>query len=128
MHDQPSIIELIQSVKHFIDQTASPQLTGHAGFHARVASNVLDIILRDLSMRAAFETAEAERLRHLLPASDATSLELMTADLCAQIRAGSINASTPGLFAHLRQTVQDQLAIDQPDYSGLQATRPIASD
>ena len=55
MHDQPSVAELVQAVKNFIDETAGPNLSGHAAFHARVASNALSTVLRDLEQRPSAE-------------------------------------------------------------------------
>jgi hypothetical protein len=121
MHDAPSPSELIAAVKSFIDDAAAPQLTGHAAFHARVASNVLGTLLRELSQRPAAEAEEAERLRALLHAGPGISVDAMNRDLCARIRNGEMDAATPGLFQHLKTTTIAQLTIDQPNYSGLKA-------
>ena len=121
MHDAPSPSELIAAVKSFIDDTAAPQLTGHAAFHARVASNVLATLLRELDQRPAAETDEAARLRAILKAGLDVSAEAMNRDLCARIRDGEMDAATPGLFQHLKTTTIAQLSIDQPNYSGLKA-------
>ena len=50
MHDQPSATELIGAVRDFLRNVAMKQLEGHAAFHARVASNVLDIVERELAL------------------------------------------------------------------------------
>ena len=60
MHDAPSAKELIEAVKSFIDKTAMVQLTGHAAFHARVASNALATVLRELEQRPEAEARRAE--------------------------------------------------------------------
>jgi hypothetical protein len=39
--------------------------------------------------------------------------------LVERLRDGSLALDAPGLAEHLRQTVVDQVAIDQPNYSGL---------
>lgn len=119
MHDQPSVPELLEAVKRFIDETAAPNLKGHAAFHARVASNALATALRDLDARPTNETAEAKRLRTLLNASDMASLEEMNRDLCKQIQSGEITAETPDLLDHLKATTIAQVEVDQPRYSGL---------
>ena len=121
MHDAPSPAELIAAVKSFIDDSAAPQLTGHAAFHARVASNVLATLLRELEQRPAAESDEATRLRAILKAGPDESTEAMNRDLCARIRSGEMDAATPGLFDHLKTTTIAQLSIDQPNYSGLKA-------
>ena len=121
MHDAPSPSELIAAVKSFIDDTAAPQLTGHAAFHARVASNVLATLLRELEQRPAAESAEAAGLRAILDADINATIDAMNRDLCARIRSGEMDAATPGLFQHLKTTTIAQLSIDQPNYSGLKA-------
>jgi Domain of unknown function (DUF6285) len=121
MHDAPSPSELIAAVKSFIDDAAAPQLTGHAAFHARVASNVLGTLLRELEQRPAAESDEASRLHELLEAEPDATVEAMNRDLCDRIRNGQMDAATPGLFHHLKTTTIAQLSIDQPNYSGLKA-------
>jgi hypothetical protein len=120
MHDAPSAKELIEAVKAFIDKTAAPQLTGHAAFHARVASNALATVLRELEIRPAAEAAEKARLEALLGTSGATANDL-NQKLCDAIRTGVMDLSTPGLLPHLKSTTIAQLSVDQPGYSGLKS-------
>ena len=119
MHDAPSTKELVEAVKRFIDDTASPQLTGHAAFHARVASNVLSTLVRELEQRPEAESAERARLVALLGAAPDTSLEDLNRDLCKRIQSGEMDLSSDGLLDHLKTTTIAQLSIDQPRYSGL---------
>lgn len=119
MHDAPSTAELVEAVKRFIDDTASPQLTGHAAFHARVASNVLATILRELEQRPQAEQEEKNRLLALLNAEADTPLDSLNRDLCERIRKGDMDLSTTGLLEHLKTTTIAQLSVDQPRYSGL---------
>ncbi|MFN7054117.1 DUF6285 domain-containing protein [Hyphomonas sp.] len=118
MHDAPSAKELIEAVKAFIDQTAAPQLTGHAAFHARVASNALATVLRELEIRPEAEAAEISRLQALL-GSAKSDPELLNRQLCTEIQAGRLDLATPGLLTHLKSTTIAQLSVDQPGYSGL---------
>lgn len=117
MHDQPSVSELVQAVKNFVDNTAAPNLSGHAAFHARVASNVLATILRDLEARPDNDTAELARLQALLDREG--DLEMLNRALCADIKSGKIATETDGLLAHLKATAIAQVKVDQPKYSGL---------
>ena len=123
MHDQPSVSELVQAVKNFIDETAGPNLKGHAAFHARVASNALATVLRDLEQRSDNETAETARLIALLDAPEDTALSDLNRLLSEKIRAGDLTAETPGLIAHLKATTMAQVEIDQPRYSGLKTAK-----
>lgn len=123
MHDQPSVSELVQAVKSFIDETAGPNLTGHAAFHARVASNALATVLRDLEHRPANEAAEIARLISLLDASESDDLASLNARLSEKIRSGELTSETPGLLEHLKTTTIAQVEIDQPRYSGLKTAK-----
>lgn len=118
MHDQPSAAELVAAVKAFIRDTARPQLTGHAAFHARVAENALAIVERELAARPAREAEEAERLQGLLDSGSDDAGEL-NRKLAEAIRAGQFTLETPGLLEHLKKTAIAQVEIDQPHYSGL---------
>jgi hypothetical protein len=123
MHDQPSVTELVQAVKNFIDETAGPNLKGHAAFHARVASNALATVLRDLEQRPAQEAAEAARLIALLGTKDEPDVDTLNRRLSEQIRSGDLTPETPGLLEHLKATTMAQVEIDQPRYSGLKTAK-----
>jgi hypothetical protein len=123
MHDQPSVLELVAAVKSFIDETAGPQLTGHAAFHARVASNALATVLRDLEQRPKAVSEERQGLIDLLGASDDLSTQELNQKLGALIRSGDMTADTPGLLDHLKTTTMAQVEIDQPRYSGLKTAK-----
>ncbi|MCB9961433.1 MAG: DUF6285 domain-containing protein [Hyphomonas sp.] len=119
MHDAPSTAELVAAVKRFIDDSAAPQLTGHAAFHARVASNVLGTILRELEQRPAADAAERKGLLSLLGTTQNEDLDALNRKLCEEIRQGRMDVETAGLLDHLKTTTIAQLSIDQPNYSGL---------
>ena len=115
--DQPSMRELVDAVREFLETRAMPELKGHTAFHARVAANALAIIVRELEQGARSADEELARLRGLL-AHDGTLVEL-NRELCRRIRAGEFTLATPGLAEHLEKTTRDKVAIDQPTYSGL---------
>lgn len=119
MHDQPSVPELVQAVKNFIDETAMPQLDGRAGFHARVASNVLGTILRDLEARVGSEAEETRRVAELLGEDPARGLSDLNRMLQARIRSGELTIQSSALMNHLKMTAISQIRVDQPTYSGL---------
>ncbi len=119
MHDQPSVSELLEAVKSFIDDTAAPNLKGHAAFHARVASNALATALRDLEQRPDAEAQERAGLMALLEGGDDQSTENLNRELSTRIRSGKMSIKTPGLLEHLKRTTMAQVEIDQPRYSGL---------
>lgn len=118
MHDAPSAKELIEAVKSFLDKTAMVQLQGHAAFHARVASNALATVLREMEQRPAAEARERERLQALLQLEE-TDVDALNRALCSEIQSGRLDLASPGLLTHLKSTTIDQLSVDQPGYSGL---------
>lgn len=114
MHHRPDPLDLLSAVALFLREQAMPQLQGHAGYQARVAANMVDIVRRQLELAPAAEVQERQRLRALLQQDG--SLAELNALLCARIADGRIDVQTPGLAAHLWQTTLDKLAVDQPGY------------
>lgn len=114
--EMPRLDELVTSVRDFLRGDVMGQTQGRTNFMARVASNSLDIVLRDLQVGDICRQRELERLRGLLAADG--DLESLRWRLVQGLRDGSIPLDLPGLAEHLRATVVNQIAIDQPVYSG----------
>lgn len=129
MHQSPSADELLEAVSRFLTDVAAPQLSGQAGFHARVAANALALVRRELALGDASRAQSRETLTGLLamlgpePPSD-QDLDQLNRALCAAIAAGQLDADTPGLLEGLDRLARLQLAVDQPGYSGLTAATP----
>ena len=117
MMDQPSMRELVEAVRDFLEQKAMPELKGHTAFHARVAANALSIVVRELEQGPQSAKDELARLSKLLGHDGA--LEDLNRELCKRIRDGAFTLDTPGLAEHLTITTREKVAIDQPGYSGL---------
>ncbi len=117
--DMPRVDELLTSVRDFLREDARDALDGRNAFLALVASNSVDIVHRELTLGPAHLRGEHERLRRLLSSDE--GLETLRTRLCEGLRDGSIALDHPGLAEHLRTTAANQLAIDQPKYSGLAA-------
>jgi len=115
--DMPRTDELLVSVRDFLRSDVMAATEGRTNFLARVAANSLDIVLRELAVGAQQRELELARLRRLLSSND--DLEALRWRLVRALRDGSLPLDTPGLAEHLRQTVANQVAIDQPGYSGL---------
>jgi len=115
--DQPSMRELVEAVRDFLETKAMPELKGHTAFHARVAANALAIVARELERGATSDSAELDRLKKLLNRDG--SLEELNRELCNQIRSGKLDIVSPTLKQHLELTTLDKVSIDQPNYSGL---------
>src|SRR5579862_4700794 len=121
MTDQPSMRELVDAVRDFLETRAISELKGHTAFHARVAANALAIVVRELDRGPQSAHEELGRLKGLLR-RDGT-LEDLNRELCRRIRTGELTLKTPGLAEHLELTSRDKVAIDQPGYSGLEQAR-----
>jgi hypothetical protein len=117
MMDQPSMRELVEAVRDFLEQKAMPELKGHTAFHARVAANALSIVARELALGPKSAGEECARLAALLGHDG--PLDALNRELCKRIRSGEFTLRTPGLAEHLTVTTRDKVAIDQPGYSGL---------
>jgi aminoglycoside phosphotransferase (APT) family kinase protein len=117
--DMPRANEMLTSVRDFLRNDVMSGTTGRTNFLARVASNALDIVLRELELGPAHRIREREGLGRILDHSG--DLETLRWELVRALRDGSMSLERPGLADHLRQTVVTQVAIDQPQYSGYRA-------
>jgi aminoglycoside phosphotransferase (APT) family kinase protein len=115
--EMPRTDELVSSVRDYLRADVVAETAGRTQYLCRVAANALDIVLRDFALGPAARAAEQERLKQLLGRGG--ELETLRWDLVNALRDGSMPLAKPGLAAHLRQTVVDQVSIDQPNYSGL---------
>jgi aminoglycoside phosphotransferase (APT) family kinase protein len=115
--DMPRTDELLRSVRDFLHQDVMQATQGRINFLARVAGNSLDIVLRELAIGPEHRRREEERLRPLLGGGG--DLEELRWRLVHALRDGTMPLDGPGLAEHLRATVVNQVAIDQPKYSGL---------
>ena len=129
MQDRPTAIELLTSVREFIEQDVLPGLEGRKRFHALVSANVLAIVARELAGEETMLVAEWERLRDLLGSDEAAptrlddlkrSVDQLTRRLSDRIRAGDADEGPFGeaVRAHVRATVVDKLRIANPKYLG----------
>ena len=115
MQDEPTPTELTKAVADFLRNDIAPLISGHQAFKLRVAINVLDLVVRQLTLSEGSDAAEAERLKALLGINGA--LIDQNRELAGKIASGEIDLKTPGLAAHLWQTTLDKLAVDQPNYA-----------
>ena len=121
MQDEPTPIELTKAVADFLRNDIAPMVSGHQAFKLRVATNILDLVTRQLTLEAASDAMEAARLAELLELQGSL-LELNRA-LADSIAKGQVDLTTPGLANHLWQTTMDKLAVDQPNYASYKRER-----
>ncbi len=128
MQDRPSVSELLDAVRAFLEEDVVPALEGPRQFHARVAANVLAIVGRELAGEEASLLAEWQRLAVVL-GEDASApparLEALraavregTAALTERIRRGDADAGPfrDAVRAHVRATVEDKLRVANPRF------------
>ena len=120
MITHPTAAELTEALAAI---EAGPEATlagdARAAFIARVADNARATLQREAASGPGAEAAAAERLRALLVLDG--DFEALNAELCARLADGRLAPLDPAVLAHLRASVVDQVAIDQPGYSGLAA-------
>jgi hypothetical protein len=115
MQDEPTPTELINAVAAFLRAEIAPMISGHNAFKLRVATNALDLVVRQLTLASDSDAAEMAGLSALLQKHG--SLADLNRALADRIAAGEADLQTPGLADHLWQTTLAKLAVDQPNYA-----------
>ena len=114
--DLPRIDELVSGVRDHLRGDVMEATEGRLQFMTRVASNALDIVSREIAVGSEHRAREKEGLSALMGAD--LDLEGLRWKLVEALRDGSMPLDAEGLAEHLRNTVVNQVAIDQPRYSG----------
>ncbi len=121
--DRASAEELLGGVEAFLRKDVLPQLSGASIYKCRVAANILSIVQRELAQGDRADSAELQGLQSLLGregegADSATQIDDLNAELCARIRNGELDSQRAVVRGHLRNTLEDKLAIANPKYAG----------
>ena len=115
MNNPPSKEEIITSVIEFIENDIIDELVGQKRFHAHVAKNSLQIILRQLKLEEKNNRFEKNRLKEILKIDK--DLNELNKILCQKIDNEEIDINNNDLIDHLFKTTMEKLSIDQPNYS-----------
>jgi hypothetical protein len=115
MNNPPSKEELITSIIEFIENDIIDELIGQKRFHAHVAKNSLQIVLRQLRVEEKNNQSEKSRLKEILKIDK--DLNEMNKILCQKIDNEEIDINNNDLIDHLFKTTMEKLSIDQPNYS-----------
>ena len=107
-HDVPTAAQLVESVREWIENEVSPNVTGRLSFHSRVAANVLAMVERELATAGADSQQHAERLASLGAGSDS--------ELAAMIRSGRMDDRLAEVLQVLRPVIQAKVAVANPKY------------
>ena len=114
--DMPRVDELLTSVRDFLHGEVMSSTTGRTNFLARVAGNSLDIVDRELAIGPELRRREEARLADLLQRPG--SFDQLRWSLVEALRDGSMSLDRQDLHQYLRESVVNQVSIDQPKYSG----------
>ena len=115
MINPPSKEDLIVSIIEFLENDVIQELKGQKRFHAHVAKNSLNIVLRQLKLEEVSSEKEKDRLSKILK-TDKTIKE-MNKILCSKIDNNNIDIDNNELIDHLFKTTMEKLEIDLPNYS-----------
>lgn len=109
-HDLPTVTELVEAVREFLETDVLDATDGRVRFHTRVAINVLAIVERELTLGPAQAVSHTERLATLGFADDPS--------LAAAIRRGEVDDRWAEIKAAVAASVADKLAVANPRYAG----------
>ena len=121
MNNPPSKEELIISIINFLENDIISELKGQKRFHAHVAKNSLNIVLRQLKLEEENNSNEKKRLKEILKIEG--NLKDLNQILCEKINNEEIDINNDELVDHLYKTTMEKLSIDQPNYSGYLAEK-----
>ena len=108
-HDAPTIDQLVEAVREFLERDVMRTTEGRVQFHARVAVNVLRMVERELALGADQRDAHRIGLARLGFGSEA--------ELAAAIRDGTIDEERlPEVTEFVTKMVRAKLAVANPTY------------
>jgi hypothetical protein len=110
----PKAAVLLEAAVKYLETELMPTLEGYHRFQTRVTVNVLNTLRRELELRGAQAAAERSRLIAMLGHDG--DVEALSIELAERIRAGAISIDDPALRAHVRQSLADALAINNPKW------------
>jgi hypothetical protein len=126
MHDRPSVDELLRAVELLLDEQFVPTLDGARKYNARVASNVIKMVRRELQNEERQLDAEWRGLDVLLGAAERPrtldalrqALRTRNEELSERIREGDADAGEfrALVLAHVRDTVHAKLEVSNPEW------------
>jgi len=105
---------LLKAAIKYLEEELMPTLRGYHRFQTRVTVNVLSTVRRELELRDA--QAESERARLVAIVGHDGDVEALSRELAERIRSGAIPLDDPALRAHVRQSLADALAINNPKW------------
>jgi hypothetical protein len=127
MRERPFGPELLDVARRVLRERLLPRLPADCRYDALMVANAMGIAARDAEAGTAPLLAELEGLANLYgsaPPQATTQQQLFGAlraanqRLARDIRAGSFTDRDPAVRAHLRRSLEDQLAVSNPKAVG----------
>jgi hypothetical protein len=112
---KPDAEILIEAAAKYLEQELLPTLSGYHRFQTRVTINVLAIVRRELALADRHAATERARLAALI-GHDGT-LEALNDELVERIRCGAIAQDDAALRGHVRRSLAEALAINNPKWA-----------
>lgn len=110
----PNATILLEAAVKFLEEELMPTLSGYYRFETRVTANALNTVRRELEMRGKQASDEHARLVAMLGHDG--EVEDLSRELAERLREGRIALDDPALRAHVRQSLADALAINNPKW------------
>jgi Domain of unknown function (DUF6285) len=108
-HDAPSLAEIIEAVREWLETDVMAGTSGRLQFHTRVAVNLLSVAERELAAGESQASAHNARLDAFGAADDAGLANL--------IRSGALDERLGDVRKAVLDSVMDKLAVANPKYS-----------
>jgi aminoglycoside phosphotransferase (APT) family kinase protein len=106
LHDRPHLSELVEAVREWVDGDVREGTEGRLSFHARVATNALRMVERELAQGPGPALDHAERLAGFGCTDDR--------ELAARIRSGELDDQAEDVRLAVAASVQDKLLVANP--------------
>jgi len=116
----PPAATLLQAAADDLERDVLPAVAGFPRFRTRVIVNVLRLLTRELALGDAADAAEHARLQALLD-TESEDLPALREDLARRIEDGSVNLADEALVQHLRESLREALAVDNPGWTSERA-------
>ena len=107
-HDAPSLAQLVEAVREWLERDVMTGTSGRLQFHTRVAINVLSTVERELALGPDQQIDHQSRLDDLGVSDDA--------QLAAAIRTGDLDHRLDDVIDTVRASVIAKLRVANPGY------------
>jgi aminoglycoside phosphotransferase (APT) family kinase protein len=106
LYGRPTAAELVEAVREWVDADVRAATEGRVAFHARVATNVLAMLERELALGPAHRAGHRARLERLGCADDS--------ELAARIGSGQLDGRADEVRALVAASVHAKLEVANP--------------